>query len=112
MSDIGTYVLHYRITEKGTGSCTASPIIRKLTLQVTKRPPQINYDIPDYPNLRAAVPFEIKFPEAPCVDTLGHPINYYLLDNNEMSLPNYITLDMPNNRIHGLVPNNAAGAFF
>lgn len=112
IGEIASYTLHYLVTEKGTGSCVANPVVRKLNLSVTKRPPRINYEIPDQSNLRAAVPFQITFPQAPCIDSLGQPITYTLLDNNGLNVPDFIQLDISNNRIHGTVPNNNAGAFF
>lgn len=112
MSEVNAYTMHYLVQEKGTGSCTATAIIRKLSLSVTKRPPQINYDIPDDHNLRAAVPFEVVFPQAPCIDPLGLPLSYSLLDYNNQTLPTFITLDMANNRVHGTVPNSNAGGLF
>lgn len=72
----------------------------------------MNYEIPDYPNLRAAVPFEVTFPQPPCLDPLSTTLSYSLLDNNGNIVPDYIKLDIPNNRIHGTVPNMNAGAFF
>ena len=62
---VGNYILQYSLNETGIGACTFIPIIRELSLTVFKHAPVINYNIPDYSNLRAAVPFEIVFDDNP-----------------------------------------------
>ena len=56
---IGTYTLQYLVTETGTGSWTFIPSVRELSVGVAKKSPVINYQIPNYLSLRAAIPFEI-----------------------------------------------------
>ena len=62
---VGNYIIQYYLNETGQGACTFIPIIRELTLSVIKHAPAINYNIPDYSDLRAAVPFEIVFGDYP-----------------------------------------------
>lgn len=64
LSEAGEYTIHYLVTETGIGFCTFIPHIRQYVFTVNKRPPQINYDIPDY-TIRAGIPYEIKFPVDP-----------------------------------------------
>lgn len=112
MGQVGSYTIKYEVVETGVGSWVSSPIIRKISLNVAKRPPRINYEIPDYPNLRAAIPFEIKFPQPAWVDPLGDTITYSLVDGNGNAAMSYFNLDIPNNRIHGTVPSTANGVFY
>lgn len=111
LSIIGVYSLKYYVNETGTGSCTFIPSLRELSLYIAKRPPVINYEIPDEPNLRAAIPFEVVFPQAPCTDQLNDDLTYTLLMSDNTNTPAFINLDMDNNRIHGTVPNLNSGSF-
>jgi hypothetical protein len=65
IADSGPYTVQYLVTETGVSPCTFIPHIRQFSLSVTKRPPSINYVIPDYNSLRAGVAFEINFPTDP-----------------------------------------------
>jgi hypothetical protein len=65
ITEIGSYTVHYLVTETGIGPCDYIPHVRKYSILVKKRPPTINYVIPDYTNFRAGVPYEIVFAAAP-----------------------------------------------
>lgn len=65
LQDLGTYIIQYLVTETGVGSCTFIPTIREISVTVLKKVPVIAYNIPDNPNMRAAIPFTISFPESP-----------------------------------------------
>lgn len=111
MDLLGIYTLHYTLTETGTGSCTFIPVNREISITIAKRAPTIQYVIPDYPNLRAAVPFEIVFPTPPFYDPLDSNLDYTLLKSDNTGVPSYINLDMDNNRIYGTVPNLNHGSY-
>mmetsp|Transcript_9126 Transcript_9126/g.8724 ORF Transcript_9126/g.8724 Transcript_9126/m.8724 type:complete len:159 (-) Transcript_9126:3407-3883(-) len=85
------------------------PHYREILLSVTKRGPYINYNIPDYPNLRAGMSYEIIFPEPVCKDPINRPLLYTGLDEDGGSFPSYINLDLHNNRIYGTVPITSFG---
>lgn len=65
ISHVRQYTLQYYVTETGTGGCTFIPSLRELSLTVTKRTPVINHEVPDYSDLRAAVPFEVILDDFP-----------------------------------------------
>lgn len=108
-SDRGVYTIKILITETGTGSWTMVPHFRELSITVSKRGPSINYNIPDYTDLRAGVSYEIIFPEPICKDPLDRPLEYSGLDSNGNSLPPYILLDLENDRIYGTAPTLSYG---
>ena len=111
LTDIGTYTIQYLVTETGTGSWTFIPSVRELIVGVAKKSPVINYQIPNYLSLRAAIPFEIVFPKAPCVDPYNETLNYTLVTTSNTQPYSFFILDMPNNRLHGTVPNANAGSY-
>lgn len=100
----GVYTVKLLITETGVGSWIMVPHYRELSVTVTKRGPYINYNIPDYTDLRAGVSYEIIFPEPVCKDPLDRPLDYSGLDGGGSSLPSYISLDLENDRIYGTAP--------
>ena len=82
-------------------------------MNVKKRSPVINYHIPDYNSMRAAVPYDIIFPEALCVDPHGAPMTYALLNQNDFAVSTEFNLDMSGNgRLHGTVLNAQAGTHY
>mmetsp|Transcript_9129 Transcript_9129/g.8733 ORF Transcript_9129/g.8733 Transcript_9129/m.8733 type:complete len:159 (+) Transcript_9129:100-576(+) len=86
------------------------PHLREITVSVTKREPYINYDIPDYPDMRAGIYYELIFPQPVCKDPMDRTIDYSGLQENGSSLPSYINLDLNNNRIYGAVPDSGSGS--
>jgi hypothetical protein len=113
ITELGFFELQYLVTETGTGSCTFIPHNRKIIVNVIKRPPVLNYDIPDYNNERAAVPFEIVFPQPLCIDPHGQSLSYDMLDQNDMALSSIFNFDESGNgRIYGTIPNSQAGTYY
>jgi hypothetical protein len=113
IADMGIYEMQFEVTETGTGSWTFIPHNRRLSISVHKRPPIINYSIPDYNDMRAAVPFEIVFPSVPWIDPLDDTITYELLDQNNVALFNGFSYDSSGTgRIYGTIPNSQAGTYY
>jgi len=110
LGDIQTYTLKYLIEESGVGPWTFIPILRSLTLYITKPPPEISYNIPDSNNLRVGESFEVNFPGAICTDPLGDSLIYSISLANGGSLPGYILFDISNNKLSGTVPAGNEGA--
>jgi len=113
IGDTGTYDIQYLVTETGTGPCNFIPHNRRLTVVVTKRPPVINYNIPDYLDQRASMAYDISFPQPICTDPHNQPLTYNFMDQNDIALSPIFNLDSTGNgRIFGTVPNSQAGTYF
>jgi hypothetical protein len=112
-SDIGTYELQYEVIETGIGSCNFVPHNRRIMVNVKKKPPVINYIIPDYNNMRAAIYYEIIFPDSLWIDPHGTTLTYNLLTQSDTSPPNNFIYDTTGNtKIYGTTPNSMAGTYY
>jgi hypothetical protein len=112
LDDIGVYEIQFEVTESGVGPWLFVPHNRRLILLVNKLAPIVGYSIPDYNNMRAAIPYDLTFPSSPWVDTHGDTLSYDLLDQNDIALSNSFNYDSTTTgRIYGTVPNSQAGTY-